>query len=451
MLLPLSAASGLAHSLSHQGSHIGICGARAVPPLLLDLDPVCSLGAAGTGEDGVAQHQLGEWPSCYGNETGCGGPWTQTSPCITGKKEQIEYCVFSDSSFADGRGIAFVTTAERAAHMAENPAMVNPKVTKGTNQDIVRTIPEMYSVTPVKGKGMGVIATRMIHRGELIMANTASLMVDYGAFNHLTKAEYEQLQADAVDSLPEKHRARVLDLSTHDAANLTHVELANKVLTTNSFDIDPDEEDPEQHYAFYTLFPEIARMNHDCRANADYYYDPESLTQYVHAVRTILPGEEITVSYLNPLLTRRKRTERLRRNWGFGCGCAACTAPVAQGHASDARVTLIQKLAGELADYGAESRATPQMAELYAGLLEQEGLWGMVYQAYAYAAVEWNGVGEPWTATKFAHLAIDYGIHSVGPRDRDVIEMAKLTEDPWKHWSWMLRTKKRMGWETQED
>lgn len=100
-----------------------------------------------------------------------------------------------------------------------------------------------------------------------------------------------------------------------------------------------------------------------------------------------------------------------------------------------------------MSDYSAESAATPQMADLFISLYEQERMQSTIYEAYTFAAIEWNGVGEPWTAVKYARLAIEYGLPSVGPRDRDVIEMRALAEDPWGHWSWMLRTSKRMGWE----
>jgi len=39
-------------------------------------------------------------------------------------------------------------------------------------------------------------------------------------------------------------------------------------------------------------------MNHDCRPNADYHYDPDTLAQHIHAIRPIAEGEEITISYL---------------------------------------------------------------------------------------------------------------------------------------------------------
>lgn len=42
----------------------------------------------------------------------------------------------------------------------------------------------------------------------------------------------------------------------------------------------------------------VARMNHDCRPNADYWFDKDTLVQHVFATRTIVPGEEISVTYI---------------------------------------------------------------------------------------------------------------------------------------------------------
>lgn len=114
--------------------------------------------------------------------------------------------------------------------------------------------------------------------------------------------------------------------------------------------------------------------------------------------------------------------------------------------ASDERIKQIGAIRKQLEDYTTESAATPQMADLFVSLYEQERLDGSIYEAYAFAAIEWNGVGEPWNAVRYARLAIEYGLVAVGSRDRDVVEMKKLAEDPWGHWSWMLRTSKRMSW-----
>jgi hypothetical protein len=109
-------------------------------------------------------------------------------------------------------------------------------------------------------------------------------------------------------------------------------------------------------------------------------------------------------------------------------------------------VRQILELRRQCRNWGAGSQATPAMAELLVSLYEQERLSTLLYEAYTFAAIEWNGAGEPWTATKYAQLAIQHGLLSGGPRDHDVLEMQSLARDPWAHWSWMLRTKKRMNW-----
>lgn len=68
-------------------------------------------------------------------------------------------------------------------------------------------------------------------------------------------------------------------------------------------------------------------------------------------------------------------------------------------------------------------------------------------EAYTYAALEWNGVGEAWTAMRYARRAIEEEVLQVREeRGEDVEDMLELVEDPWEHWSWLWRTRKRMGW-----
>lgn len=144
--------------------------------------------------------------------------------------------------------------------------------------------------------------------------------------------------------------------------------------------------------------------------------------------------------------------------------------------ASDARVAQILELRRQLRDYDATSQATPAMGELMVSLFQQERLWTSMCEAYTFAAIEYNGAGDPWTATKCAfspsllprplfsaprspwltippdaRLAVQYGLASAGPDDSDVVEMQDLARDPWSHWSWLLRTKRRMNWGSHLD
>ncbi len=42
----------------------------------------------------------------------------------------------------------------------------------------------------------------------------------------------------------------------------------------------------------------VSRMNHGCQPNCAYFFDPATLTQNVYAVIDIMPGEELTLGYI---------------------------------------------------------------------------------------------------------------------------------------------------------
>jgi hypothetical protein len=362
-----------------------------------------------------------------------------------------------------------VTVPERAAYVATTPAFASPDTVKHINQDLDldlgpdRTTPPKFEMRAIPGKGMGLIATVPIHRGDLIMANTASLMIDYRAFHELTKEQYTTLQAAAVSHLPPAHQTLLLNLSTDATAPSQEEEegkktvpsLVDTILNTNSFDIDPlTDDDPDQHNSFFVLFPSIARMNHDCRPNAEYLFSGATLSQALRAARAIPPCEELTLSYIVGAATREKRVRKLKRNWGFDCGCAACVLEGERARESDRRVDEIRWVKAELRDWGAASRGCVGMAELLVGLYEMERMWGVMYEAYVLAGLVDIPGGVVWRATKDAGLGVEWGLPMVGEEDEDLEEMRKLREDPWGHWSWergVLRDDGREGGKGEEE
>jgi hypothetical protein len=294
-LLSLCGALVAAQDFSPQHVGVGICRSPAISanPIFPDL-ALCS-------RDGVVLEYDDANPSS----------WTYTKPCY--RNNESEYCIFSSSSFADNRGVSILTTRRRAGNMMQQPAFTHPEELKGINQDIIRDETPVYKVIPIPGKDLGVVATKPLNTGDHIMSNTASVMIDYGAFEVIPTDEIRRLQAVGVDYLPPAHRTRLMNLSTHSHI-AGHHRRVEKILATNAFDIDNDD---GEDYSFYVVFPEsksysrslvelkaglhdciVSRMNHDCRPNADYHYDPDTLTQHVHAVRPIAMGEEITISYL---------------------------------------------------------------------------------------------------------------------------------------------------------
>jgi hypothetical protein len=177
-------------------------------------------------------------------------------------------------------------------------------------------------------------------------------------------------------------------------------------------------------------------LNHDCRPNAHYYFDRETLTHHVHATRSILPGEELTISYIDPARSKEDRQRSLKQ-WGFECTCSLCSASPAVSGASDQRIAKILEIEEQLEQRHVEGETAISMAQLLISLYKQEGMDAPIASAYSTAAIEYNGVGKSWIASKYAKLAIETDVLYSGPSSESVAEMEILLKDPEGHWSWM--------------
>ncbi|CAI1739334.1 hypothetical protein SEUBUCD646_0O03750 [Saccharomyces eubayanus] len=65
-------------------------------------------------------------------------------------------------------------------------------------------------------------------------------------------------------------------------------------------------------------------MNHDCEPNAYIEQAEEHEELKLHARKPIKKGEQVCVTYVNPLHGVRLRRRELRVNWGFLCQCDRC-------------------------------------------------------------------------------------------------------------------------------
>lgn len=81
------------------------------------------------------------------------------------------------------------------------------------------------------------------------------------------------------------------------------------------------------------LFPEIARINHECVPNTSYYWNSRVGERIIFANRRISAGEELSDSYISLLVGREERQKGLEP-YGFECRCKACARG---GRESDGR------------------------------------------------------------------------------------------------------------------
>lgn len=132
---------------------------------------------------------------------------------------------------------------------------------------------------------------------------------------------------------------------------------------------------------------------------------------------------------------------RLERNWGFKCGCAACTADPVLTRESDARLRQIEGLGTMLGDWTEAGLATPGAARLLISLIEQERLEASLATAYKVAAEVYSSFGERYEAIRYARLGVEFSMLDKGFSDDAVKEMEEMSVAPELSWSW----KKRVG------
>lgn len=107
--------------------------------------------------------------------------------------------------------------------------------------------------------------------------------------------------------------------------NKMRVPDGGKISTTREFGIGVvQEEDWEISGALWDMG---SRINHECLANVHKVFIGDIML--LRAVRPLKAGEEITLSYINPL--EEKRRDYLQAIWGIDCQCALCKAERSDG------------------------------------------------------------------------------------------------------------------------
>ncbi|KAI0525847.1 hypothetical protein F5B22DRAFT_256352 [Xylaria bambusicola] len=325
-----------------------------------------------------------------------------------------EYCVYTSDGFFD-KGISLITTASNHARVAH----IQPPQKGSTSHQ------EKTRIANIPGKGKGLVATRMIHRGDRIMTTSPALLVHRNAFRELSLEDINYLMDVAVNNLPKSRKESYMS----QAGSRKIID----ILFTNSFQVTLGGNDGF-HYGNY---PEVSILNHDCRPNMAFYVD-NNLTHHTHAVRDIKPGEELTISYVDTLQIRSARQERLRNSLGFSCACSSCTLSKEESNASDNRIRAISRIESELSDFNSKT-TSPAMIEEYLSLYRTEGLDNSIAGAYTLAALNYNFFGNAKLAEKYAQLSVEAGQLENGPDAGDVREMIILAKNPKSHWSWNVK------------
>jgi hypothetical protein len=174
-------------------------------------------------------------------------PWTHAPSCTEIlPKAGDKLCIYSNASFSNGRGISIFTTPSIADAFLALPPLSSavPELNPRTGA---------WHTAPLEGKGIGMLASMGLSRGDIISSNSPLLLV-YPE-NDLSTAEREEFLKIAVEQMPEESKKAYYELSGIYGDERMRVQ---DRLKANAFEMQVG---GVMHLA---LFPEASRMNHDC-------------------------------------------------------------------------------------------------------------------------------------------------------------------------------------------
>lgn len=358
---------------------------------------------------------------------------TNNEPACTPHLDYLNdiLCVYVYPSFHNGRGLAIFTTPTLATEFTQRAKAIDSQLSTTPDPSLNKPSPH-YTVISLPGRGFGALATTSLATDTLISYTTPILLVH--SDNSPTSFDRETYLRLAVSLLP-----NATSTAFHSLARIYHDPRVSHqdIVKANTFAIDIS---GVQHLA---LFPEPSRFNHDCGPNAMYHVDSLHLTHTVHLTRALAPGEEITISYLDPFSPTSARRAYLSDAFGFSCDCPRCRDPTHD----DAQIAEIWRLEGVLGDWDTSSPAAlpwydyADLAEDLVALYAAQGLEGFMNTAYGHAALAYNSVGESGRATAYARRARDVARRRHGGTGARAVAVWEefLEMGAWKHWSWRRR------------
>eukprot|EP00095_Tigriopus_kingsejongensis_P007181 maker-scaffold134_size322110-snap-gene-2.23 protein:Tk07181 transcript:maker-scaffold134_size322110-snap-gene-2.23-mRNA-1 annotation:"set domain-containing protein 5" len=193
-----------------------------------------------------------------------------------------------------------------------------------------------FKIRDIPGKGQGMFATRFIASGEIILREKPLIVMPNAVFEYEDMRDIDDWLERSVNKLSCEERSSFLDLSDSRSQEKTYA----GIFFTNDMNFKGDA----------AVFITMAKANHDCAPNADFMsrcdigmplggslglfwslifsLGPIPDMQDLMAVRDILPGQEITLSYL-PAADEGSDEKSVRqaytREWyGFQCTCLTC-------------------------------------------------------------------------------------------------------------------------------
>ena len=204
---------------------------------------------------------------------------------------------------------------------------------------LVTDEPKLYSISEIQGKGLGCVATTVIKKRTLILGESASFHHS-GESEYLDKAYLDEIFQGFL-TMSAEDKEKYLSLSncfsnqnTSPSSSTCKMASILKYLESNPIGL-PRKQAELVYQIYHTnsfhngIFLEMSRFNHSCIPNAECFWNKDTKTLEMRAVKKIGKDGEITISYLNlnPRGGKHDREERrafLMDLYHFHCNCIGC-------------------------------------------------------------------------------------------------------------------------------
>jgi ribosomal RNA assembly protein len=161
-------------------------------------------------------------------------------------------CIYTSTSFSNGRGVSIFTTPSVAKQFATLPAFKNTSALEHQNINVPT---DTWRASSMPNKGIGLLATKQLKFKDRITSYTPVFLAHLEG--ELSTMDREKWWRHAIHQLPEKSRQEFLSLAYVFGDERVRVQ---DIVKANTFQI---EVGGANHLA---IFPETSRLNHACNA-----------------------------------------------------------------------------------------------------------------------------------------------------------------------------------------
>ncbi|KAJ6504579.1 hypothetical protein C8R47DRAFT_151451 [Mycena vitilis] len=312
----------------------------------------------------------------------------QSGPPRTRVISEEPHIVTADDSlpFAKAPCYLYVPQGKNTTVVVDTSRSILDLVERSPWKDPLRAHKPAFKIKQVEGKGLGMVATRPIKAGELVIAErpvyiqrfdevTLQIPTDYTYFNG-------RLVLGALEGLaPASQNAFRALKNVHGAEN--HVLWGTLKTNAIRHRMDADYKGPD----YAGLFPSMSRANHSCTPNLQFIFSAETFAGEFRAVKPIAPKEELCMNYTDVLAPRLMRQSELEQRYGFQCECTACSAGSFESDRRRAQISeAVQVLEAAMVKDGHAGNAPISATEMEEAirLAEREGLMVNAAQMYVY-------------------------------------------------------------------